>query len=410
MVYKISLNEKLQEKISIQLPFSKSISNRALIINALSGGNSMIRNISVCDDTDVMRSVLSSSECKFDIGAAGTAMRFLTAYLSTRDGEWIITGSERMKQRPIGVLVDALRQMGAKIEYEEKEGFPPLHIIGKKLNGGEISLKGDVSSQYISALLMIAPTLNSGLTLRLEGDVISCSYIEMTLAMMNHYGVKSVFDANSIMVPCQPYIPTDYAVEADWSAASYWYEICALANAPCQITLPHLYQNSLQGDSAIAKLFTNLGVETIYDEGKCITIYNSGKNLPNLFSNDFSLQPDVVQTFVVTCCLLGVKFDFTGLKTLRIKETDRIAALVNECRKLGFEIEPHGDDRLTWNGKQCAPSAEPILTYKDHRMAMSFAPAALLSGKVKIDDPMVVTKSYPNFWHDLKNVLTVDEE
>jgi len=387
--------------LRITLPASKSISNRALILNALAYSPYDIQNLSDCDDTRVTVKALDSNDRTFDIGAAGTAMRFLTAFLSKTVGEWVITGSERMKQRPIKLLVDALTTLGARIEYVEKEGFPPLRIFGSALTGGEIRLNGGVSSQYISALMMIAPYMQNGLKIILEGNVISVPYINMTLNMMKEYGVAVDFNSNIIDIKAQTYKPIQYKVESDWSAASYWYEVLAIAGKG-QIFLTGLNQNSYQGDSKVAALFEQLGVSSTYQvEG--VLLQATGKYVEQ-FEYDFVNQPDLAQTFAVTCCMKGIPFHFDGLQTLKIKETDRIAALINELGKLGFVLTEPAEGQLAWAGNRC-DAAQPvsIATYEDHRMAMAFAPAALITPLV-IEEPQVVSKSYPGFWEDIEKL------
>ena len=388
-------------RASVQLPASKSISNRALILNALSYSPYDIQNLSDCDDTEVMVKELNSDSRDFDIKAAGTAMRFLTAFLSKIVGEWTITGTERMKNRPIKLLVDALNSLGARIEYIEKEGYPPLRIFGSALQGGEISLAGGVSSQYISALLMIAPLMEKGLTLHLEGNIISRPYINLTLQLMEQFGVKAIWNGQTIKILPQEYKPIRFTVESDWSAASYWYSIMALSKN-AEIELLGLFKNSLQGDAAGAKLFAQLGVGTTFTDRGVVLKYN-GNAVKKLIYN-FVNEPDLAQTFVVTCVLLNIPFRFTGLQSLKIKETDRIEALKTELRKLGYLLTDSNDSILEWNGERCEPEADPIIaTYEDHRMAMAFAPAALVLPKgLKVADPEVVTKSYPAYWEDLR--------
>ncbi|SEF84851.1 3-phosphoshikimate 1-carboxyvinyltransferase [Parabacteroides chinchillae] len=398
MNYQIKAPEvRLQS--SIQLPASKSISNRALILNALSYSPYDIQNLSDCDDTEVMIKALNSNESNFDIKAAGTAMRFLTAFLSKVVGEWTITGTERMKNRPIKILVDALNSLGARIEYMEKEGYPPLRIFGSALQGGEISLAGGVSSQYISALLMIAPLMENGLVLHLEGNIISRPYINLTLKLMEQFGVKADWNGQTIKVLPQEYKPVHFTVESDWSAASYWYEIMALCpNA--EIELLGLFKNSLQGDSAVAKLFAQLGVGTTF-MNKGILLRHNG-NVCKKLVHDFINEPDLAQTFVVTCVFLNIPFRFTGLQSLKIKETDRIEALKVELKKLGYVLTDSNNSILEWNGERCEPESNPVIaTYEDHRMAMAFAPVALLR-PVCIANPEVVSKSYPLYWKDLE--------
>ena len=395
-------------KTSIQLPASKSICNRALILNALSYSPYEIQNLSDCDDTDVMVKALNSNDSHFDVKAAGTAMRFLTAFLSKVVGEWTITGTERMKNRPIRILVDALNAVGAKIEYLEKEGFPPLRIMGSALQGGEISLDGGVSSQYISALLMIAPLMEKGLTLHLQGKVISKPYIHLTLQLMKQYGVESEWVGSTIKVAPQSYRPLPYTVESDWSAASYWYEMMALSQQ-AEIELKGLFKESLQGDAAGAKLFAQLGVATDYKAGGVVLRKNG--NVCQKLIYDFVNEPDLAQTFVTTCAFMDIPFRFTGLQSLKIKETDRIEALKCELRKLGYVLTDTNGSILEWNGERCEPEAHPVITtYEDHRMAMAFAPASLvLKEGIEIAHPEVVSKSYPHFWENLESAGFVVE-
>ena len=390
----------------IDLPASKSISNRALILNALSYSSFPIQNLSDSDDTRVLQKALDSDDCAFDIGAAGTAMRFLTAFLAKTLGEWTITGSERMKKRPIKLLADALNALGARIEYVENEGYPPLRIFGSALTGGEIQLNGGVSSQYISALMMIAPYMQNGLRIKLEGNVISKPYIEMTLSMMQEFGVKVSFSDNVIDIRPQTYTPVNYTVESDWSAASYWYELLSLAGKG-MILLKGLHENSFQGDSKVAALFTQLGITTTYfNNGVLLTADN---NYVSFFEYDFIDQPDLAQTFAVTCCMKNIPFSFSGLQSLKIKETDRIAALINELRKLGFVLREEKEGCLSWNGEKCTPQKTvSIATYDDHRMAMAFAPVALLQ-PIIIEEPQVVSKSYPRFWEDFEKVSKIQK-
>lgn len=395
-------------KTSVQLPASKSICNRALILNALSYSPYEIQNLSDCDDTDVMVKALNSNDSHFDVKAAGTAMRFLTAFLSKVVGEWTITGTERMKNRPIRILVDALNAVGAKIEYLEKEGFPPLRIMGSALQGGEISLDGGVSSQYISALLMIAPLMEKGLTLHLQGKVISKPYIHLTLQLMKQYGVESEWVGSTIKVAPQSYRPSPYTVESDWSAASYWYEMMALSQQ-AEIELKGLFKESLQGDAAGAKLFAQLGVATDYKAGGVVLRKNG--NVCQKLIYDFVNEPDLAQTFVTTCAFMDIPFRFTGLQSLKIKETDRIEALKCELRKLGYVLTDTNGSILEWNGERCEPEAHPVITtYEDHRMAMAFAPASLVRKEgIEIAHPEVVSKSYPHFWENLESAGFVVE-
>ena len=399
MRYRLSAPSAI--KATIQLPASKSISNRALIINALAESNCIPDNLSDCDDTRVMIKALTQDEETIDIMAAGTAMRFLTAYLSVTPGERIITGTTRMQQRPIQILVNALRELGAEINYINNEGFPPLRIKGTELKGNEITLKGNVSSQYISALLMIAPALKNGIVLHLSGEIISLPYINLTLQLMQDFGAKAAWtSSDSISVAPQPYTSIPFTVESDWSAASYWYQIAALS-PKTEIELLGLFRNSYQGDSRGAEVFSRLGITTEFTT-KGVKLKKTGK-APKRLEEDFIDIPDLAQTFVVTCALINIPFRFTGLQSLKIKETDRIAALRNELKKLGYLIEEENDSVLMWNGERCEPEETPVIaTYEDHRMAMAFAPAIICHPTMQIADPQVVTKSYPGYWKDLK--------
>ncbi len=386
---------------NVALPLSKSISNRALIINALTAGAKPLAEVAKCDDTDVMLAALSSDGDSINIGAAGTAMRFLTAHFATQQGRSVtLDGSERMRQRPITALVDALRQCGADIEYAGEEGFPPLRITGKQLQGGEISLPASISSQYISALMMTAPAMADGLTLTLEGEIISRPYIMMTLSMMRQWGVESEFDGNVITIKQQQYKPTDFKVEADWSAASYWYELAALSSG--DVTLQGLEEQSLQGDSAIASMFEGLGIISEFtDDG--LSLEPSPDFSPRL-NLDLSDNPDVAQTIVVTAYLLGIPFRITGLSTLKIKETDRLEALKKEMFKLGAVLQIDQNSVLSWSGERDQLSVMPVFdSYNDHRMAMAFAPVALFVPGIVINNIEVVSKSYPDYWKHLQD-------
>ena len=394
---------------TIQLPSSKSISNRALIINALGNGTHHPENLSDCDDTRVMIRALNDDKETIDIMAAGTAMRFLTAYLSVTPGTRIITGTERMQQRPIQVLVNALRELGADIEYVANDGFPPLRITGRELRKDTISLPGNVSSQYISALLMIAPVLTNGLTIRLTGDIISRPYINLTLQLMDDFGVRAEWtDDHRLKVEPQAYHSTPFYVESDWSAASYWYQIVALSKE-AEVTLPGLFKDSYQGDSQVAGIFRSLGVETIYKD-KAVILKKNGKSVERL-DYDFINQPDLAQTFVVTCALLNIPFRFSGLQSLKIKETDRMAALITEMRKLGYILHETDGSVLSWEGERCTTEEHPAIdTYEDHRMAMAFAPTCLALPEILINNPQVVSKSYPRYWEDLRQAGFIIKE
>jgi 3-phosphoshikimate 1-carboxyvinyltransferase len=386
---------------SLQLPASKSISNRVLILNALSDSPHAIRNLSDSDDVHVMQAALNSNKSHFDIQAAGTAMRFLTAFLARKTGEWTITGTERMKNRPIKLLVDALNALGARIRYLEKDGFPPLHISGAPLTGGEIELSGEISSQYISALLMIAPLMEKGLALHLTGTPISLPYINLTIRLMEQFGAKVEWTGQTIRTYPGRYTPAPFTVEPDWSAASYWYAVAALSRK-AGITLQGLQENSLQGDAAVYKLYTQLGIETTFSSQGAV-LRRTG-NVCRRLAYHFINEPDLAQTLTTTCMGLDIPFRFTGLQSLRIKETDRIDALKTESRRLGYQLTDSQNSILEWDGKKSNPEPFPLIrTCEDHRMAMAFAPLALtLPRGIGIMHPEVVTKSYPAFWRDLR--------
>lgn len=402
---------------AIELPASKSISNRALIINALNGNNTDIRNLSECDDTVVLKQALENMPETIDIHASGTAMRFMTAFLAQTSGTHIITGTQRMCQRPIAPLVSALRQLGAKISYIEQEGFPPLKIEGQPLHGGIIEIDGNISSQFITALLLIAPTLDTGIDLRIRGNITSRPYIDLTVDVMQAFGADISWDsANRIIVKPKPYSPpATYSVESDWSAASYWYEIIALmSDNENEVELCGLTDGSRQGDSAVRYLFSMLGVKTTFSADNAPTpsarLKMHFRTLPRL-DYDFTNQPDIAQTLVVVCCMANIPFRFTGLSTLKIKETDRLQALQREMLKLGYIINEIDGETLEWNGERCdADEIVTIETYNDHRMAMPLAAAAVKKEGIRIMNPMVVEKSYPRFWDDLRRAgFTIEE-
>ncbi len=405
MRYKIVAPKEVQA--TIQLPASKSISNRVLIIHSLCKAKTSLRNLSDCDDTSVMLSALSEDKEWVDIKAAGTAMRFLTAYFSIQEGRHILTGTERMRNRPIKILVEALRSLGAQIEYLEKDGFPPLKITGRKLQGGEVTLDGSVSSQYISALLMIAPLMEKGLTIYLSGTLISRPYVHLTLSLMKEFGIECNWKDSTIAIAPQDYQPKDFCVESDWSAASYWYEIAALSKFS-QIELLGLNKHSYQGDSHLVEIFEQLGVSTRYTEqGVCL---KKNKDYSRKLIYNFVDQPDLAQTFVVTSVMKGIPFHFVGLQTLKIKETDRINALITELKKWGFLLRDSNNSTLEWNGERVDVVSESIDTYEDHRMALAFAPASLLREQVIINNPEVISKSYPTYWEDLKKAGFIIQE
>ena len=422
MDYRIFPPEELPEAI-ISLPLSKSISNRALILNALAGGHGSLGRVAECDDTDVMLAALDSyfsrqgassgMELEVSVGAAGTAMRFLTAFFATRSGSVVsLDGTERMRRRPIAPLVDALRACGASIEYLGEEGFPPLRIEGRDLQGGEVTLDGSVSSQFVSALLMVAPVMAGGLVLRLSGDVVSQPYIAMTLNMMAEWGVESSRDRNMISVPHAVYTPIAYHVEADWSAASYWYELQSFSFGTIGLRglLP---SGSMQGDSALMRIYRNFGIVTEpSEEFPGVLDLLADPDLTPRFEADMSAVPDLAQTVVVSCCMLGIPFRITGLKTLKIKETDRLSALRNELMKISFVVEID-DDSIAWEGGRCPVKGDsPIIidTYDDHRMAMAFAPVAWYVPGIIVRDAGVVSKSYPDYWSHLRAAGFLIEE
>ena len=402
----LSFKGNKQIDTEIKLTGSKSECNRALIISALSKGTVSVENLSVAADTVTLNGILSvlntenSQLQTVDVGPAGTAMRFLTAFLAIQDGSFLLTGTERMKQRPIGILVEALKSIGGNISYEEKEGFPPLQIVGPfKQTAKEVKIKGDISSQYISALLMIAPSLPLGLTLQIEGELTSKPYVEMTLAMLEQVGIRNDWFENTITIEPQSFNAVKLYVEPDWSAASYWFAITALADE-ATIFLSGLNGYSLQGDSKITEIMANFGITSQFKNGGVFI-----KKEPKIVERkifDLKECPDLAQTIVVVCAILGHDATFTGLETLKIKETNRVLALQQELAKIGVKfIEKNFSYKLDCSGLHF-PEKITISTYEDHRMAMAFAPLALKIKKVEIEEKEVVNKSYPYFWHDME--------
>lgn len=391
---------------SVTISGSKSISNRLLILNEVLQLNCEFVNLSDSEDTQLLQAAIESirkRENVIDIHHAGTDMRFLTALLSTQPGTWILKGSERMKERPIGELVDALKQLGADIEFLEKENYPPLKITGLNLNGGEININSSVSSQFVSALLLISPKLKQGLTLHLQGSIVSEPYITMTIELLKSFGVEVKRTNNTITV--QPKINTNekvkkYFIESDWSSASYWYSICALCKGSI-IELSSYFEKSLQADSVLPQLFESFGVHSEFDNHTLRL-----KNIPGKKQNfkfNFNHYPDVAQTIACVSVGLNTNGELTGLETLRIKETDRISALEIELKKCGADVAVI-ENGLAIKSYDAKPTTNPtIATYNDHRMAMSFAPLAAIFGSIHIQNPEVVVKSYPSFWNDLKN-------
>jgi 3-phosphoshikimate 1-carboxyvinyltransferase len=406
MDIKIQKSKINNQQSLIKITGSKSETNRLLLLQALYP-NLVLENSSNSDDSEVMLKVLkdfhlpSSIFHLFDIHHAGTAMRFLTAYFAIQEGkEVILTGSSRMKERPIKILVEALQQLGADISYEENEGFPPIRIKGKKNTQNKVALPANVSSQYISALLLIAPKLENGLELTLEGEITSIPYIKMTLALLNEIGVETSFIGNIIKV--NP-LPTPHSllltIESDWSSASYWYSIIALSPIGTQVTLSSYKQNSLQGDIALVEIYKSLGVETIFNNNSII-LQKVNNLKPETLNLKLNNSPDIAQTIVVSCFGLGLGCHLTGLHTLKIKETDRLEALKIELTKLGANVSVTNDS-LTLEPSEKINENISIKTYQDHRMAMAFAPLALKT-PISIEEAEVVSKSYPTFWNDLE--------
>lgn len=402
------LIHKADRKIvgEITLAGSKSISNRALIIRALSKDHFQVDRLANAKDTKLLIKLLESNTEVRDAGAAGTTFRFMTAYLSTKEGSQVLTGTERMKQRPIGVLAEALKKLGAKIEYIEKPGYPPLRIGSPEKFGQEkeLSIAANTSSQYISALLMLAPTLPNGLELHLEGEIVSRSYIEMTLNLIQYFGVQYHWEGNTIKIEPQEYKGKDFVVEADWSAASYYYALAAFADE-LDLQLNGLFEESVQGDSALVEMMEHFGVKSTFNENGVHLSKIEGHQLPEIFEWDFILCPDIAQTLAVVCAGLGVKGRFTGLSTLRIKETDRIMALEVELAKVGVKVyeDPVAEGYFIVEGTSNLTQRPTFDTYEDHRMAMAFAPFGML-GEIEMNEPMVVVKSYPDFYEDYEKI------
>lgn len=387
----------------IKITGSKSESNRLLLLQALYS-NIQIENLSNSDDTRVMSQALSSTSNIVDVHHAGTAMRFLTAYFAFQKGrEVVLTGSDRMKERPIKILVDALRELGADISYLETEGFPPLKINGKNPTKNKVTLQANVSSQYISALLLIAPKLENGLELTLEGNITSVPYIKMTLRLLEELGIETSFKDQTIKVKQQSVINNQIAtVESDWSSASYFYSIIALSKVGTKITLSSYKAHSLQGDAVLADIYLQFGVKTTFKTNRLVLQKVEMLNNLSLIELDLSNSPDIAQTITVTCFALGLECLLTGLHTLKIKETDRLLALKTEIEKLGGMVTITTNS-LHLKASNNLKSQVAIATYNDHRMAMAFAPLALKTSLI-INDAEVVSKSYPGFWNDLKTI------
>ena len=379
MNYKISHPTKVVN-CEINLPSSKSISNRLLIIKALCKEKFLIKNLSESDDTILLKNALNSKEKTINVSHAGTSFRFLTSFLSIQKGkEFILNGSDRMKERPIKELVNSLQELGVKIEYLEKEDFPPLKIIGTEIDGGEIEIDGTVSSQFISSLLLIAPNLKNGLIIKIKGELVSKPYVLMTLKLMGEFGINWTWNKDVITILKQEYVAKNYTVESDWSAATFWFQSASLSKK-CKIILRGLNEESIQGDSACKKIFKDLGVDSVFKNGDLILIKN--KRISPSETYNLIETPDIYQSLKCTLFTLNKDSEFTGIQTLRNKETDRITAIENELLKLN--------------------TPKIIETYNDHRMAMSFAPLSLKFEELQISNPGVISKSYPNYWKDLK--------
>lgn len=387
----------------LHLTGSKSETNRLLLLQALYP-NLALENTSISDDSEVMHAALATTQQWIDVHHAGTAMRFLTAFFAVNEGkEVVLTGSSRMQERPIQVLVAALNQLGALITYENQEGYPPIRIKGKKITASKVSLPAHVSSQYISALLLIAPTLENGLEITIEGEITSLPYIQMTLALLHEIGIATSFQNNTITVqPKSTVANCNWVIESDWSSASYWFSIIAMSKIGTQVTLSSYKKESLQGDSVVVELYKNFGVETVYNDNNSITLTKTQNPKTETLHFQLNNAPDIAQTIAVTCFGLGLACNLTGLHTLKIKETDRLVALKNELTKLGASVAVTNDG-LHLDANAVIKSNVTIATYNDHRMAMAFAPLALQVPLI-IEEVEVVSKSYPTFWEDLITV------
>lgn len=398
----------------ITLPLSKSIVNRLLIINRLSGGLTISGLVPDSTDTIVMQHLLeeinkninSEKSIEINVGNAGTVMRFLAAVLAVTPGKWVITGTERMQNRPVKPLTDALQSLGTDLVFLNNPGYPPVQIIGNpQMQGGTVQLNAGISSQFISALMMLGAVIKGGIVIDLQGEIISASYIRMTQALMQKAGVEVIFTGNTLKIKEQNYKEIDFnsIIEPDWSAAAFWYQVASFT-PDARIILKGLRNESVQGDSVLPAIYNNLGVRSTFtDEGLLLT--KSGQPFVREFNYDFTLCPDLAQAVIVTCAALGIRGHFTGLKTLRVKETDRIEALRNELTKLGYGVDV-ANDQIFLSGKiflnKHHPSAVVVKCYDDHRIAMSFATLAILRDDICIEEPEVVKKSYPGFWDDME--------
>lgn len=403
----MKISKPNSEKITgiIQLVSSKSESNRALIIQAICDEVITIKNLSTSDDTNTLKLLLNryKNSKVLDAHHAGTTYRFLTAFLSCQVGEWTLTGSDRMKERPIKILVETLRNNGANINYLEKDGYPPLLIKGSNLDLSNIQIDGSISSQYISALLLLGPSMSKATKFSFTDKVISKPYINMTLAIMNYFGAKTKWENGSILIEKNPYKTNSLSIESDWSAASYWYQIVSLNN-DSSVEIEGLKKQSFQGDSEVANIFNQLGVETIYKENS-ISISNSNSAPLNKIELNLNNTPDLAQTIICTCAGLGIEATISGLETLVIKETNRLKALKNELLKFSVDLKIIENHTLYLkSGQTITNPTTSIETYNDHRMAMALAPLSLVVGSFRINNPEVVSKSYPNYWKDLELV------
>ena len=402
MVYHLSRNNRSIKGI-IEIGGSKSESNRLLMLRKYLS-DFKITNLSKSDDTKTLIDALANTNKIIDVNHAGTAMRFLVSYFASKlNSEITLTGSDRMKNRPIGILVNALRDLGAEIEYKEKEGYPPLRIIGKNLMGNEVSLPANISSQFISSLMMLGVKIDNGIKLNLEGNITSKPYILMTKKLIDKIGCNVVINNNEIEISGNyKSLIKIVEVESDWSSASYFYSIVALSR-DAEITLKIFKRDSIQGDSIVSKIYQKLGVETIYKEDSIIISKNKMSNLPDSLKLDLSDTPDLAQTIAVSCLGLGIECELSGLDTLKIKETDRIEALKKEFIKLGVDGITTSDNKIYFRGNQNLNNNIKITTYQDHRMALSFAPLAVIID-ISIESPNVVSKSFPDYWEDLKTL------
>ena len=399
----------------IYLPASKSESNRLLVIDAILGSEDLqIKNLSTSNDTKVLTKALeallrlrgTNISVTLDMEDSGTAMRFITAYASAINVKSLITGSERMKERPLSILVDTLRQIGGHIKYVDNDGFPPILVEGKRIKGGVIDIDATISSQYISALMLMAPKMTNGIIMYLKGDIASYPYINMTAKVMEYFGIEILMHKNAIAIKKQQYSGRkEYVVESDWSAASYWYEMATFSE-DVDLFLHGLKKDSIQGDAVIAEMYEQFGVHSEFlENGVRLTKTN---NHCKHFNQDFINYPDMVQTLAVTCAGLGISGEYHGLHNLRFKETDRIHALHTELKDMGIKLDSFEDKILM--EKSGIKASRPVRTFADHRMAMSFAPLAIPLGEITVESPNVVNKSYPHFWEDLKKTgFTLEE-